>query len=66
MQDCKTLLQKIRAIDLAILDTGLYLNAYTSDEAFSYFLSLVEERAALAEAYTESCAPLIKTDSLNE
>lgn len=59
-QDCKNLLQRIRGIDLAILDAGLYLNAYESKEANDYFLTLTEERARLAEEYAKTCAPLRK------
>ena len=66
MQDAKTLLQNIRAIDLAILDSGLYLNAYHSDEAFSYFQALCDERASLAEIYIKNFAPLVKCDACHE
>lgn len=62
MQDCKALLGELRAIDLAILDTGLFLNAYCSEEALTYFKSLTDERARLAQNYVASYGPLIKTD----
>ena len=61
-QDAKLLLQKIRALDLAILDCGLYLNAYPSDEAYSYHQALVKERVELARQYQKSVAPLVKTE----
>ena len=59
-EDCRTLLQKLRAIDLAIVDSGLYLNAYACPEAAAYFDKLCKERSALADTYAKCCAPLTK------
>lgn len=62
-QDAKALLQRIRAIDLAILETGLYLNAYQNETAFTYLQSLTKERAMLADAYAKTVAPLTKNQA---
>lgn len=62
MQDQKSLLQAIRALDLAILDTALYLHAYDCDEAFDYLTELKEERREFKKAYVEAYAPLTKRD----
>ncbi len=62
MNDRKALLQSIRALDLAILDTGLYLDAYENQEAATYVNTLLEERRNLAALYTKE-APLVKTDN---
>ncbi len=62
MQDNHSLLQNIRALDLAILDTVLYLHAYDCDEALSYLTELLEERRELKETYVKNCAPLTKRD----
>lgn len=62
MSDNYALLQKLRAIDLAILDTVLYLHAYDCDEASSYLAELRDERRELKKAYVEACSPLTKHD----
>ncbi|MBQ7364307.1 MAG: spore coat protein CotJB [Clostridia bacterium] len=59
-EDMKSLLNKIRALDLALIDTGLYLNAYPDKEAAAYFKTVCEEREALADHYQKACAPLTK------
>ena len=66
MSDQKSLLQAIRALDLAILDTVLYLHAYDCDEAFDYLVELREERRELQKSYVESCAPLTKRDDYDK
>ncbi len=58
MNDKKTLLNELRALDFALLETGLYLNAYDSDEATDYFLTLSKKRKALAAEYEASYGPL--------
>ena len=66
MQDKNTLLQALRAIDLALLDTVLYLHAYDCDEALQYLNALREERRELMEEYVRSCAPLTKRDDTDK
>lgn len=66
MPDYRPLMQKLRALDLAILDTVLYLHAYDCDEALAYLAELQEERRELAKAYAETCAPLTKRDAIGD
>ena len=59
--DCDVLLGKIRAVDFAIQETVLYLDAYPCcREALEYYHQLVEIRENLNMAYTEKCGPLTK------
>ena len=51
---CKSLLRELQLLDFSIYDTVLYLDAYPeSKEALDYYRTLVQERRALAEQYTE-------------
>ncbi|MBR2986690.1 MAG: spore coat protein CotJB [Clostridia bacterium] len=61
---CQALLQKIRAIDLQIIDSGLYLNANPCPEAEAFYETLIRERAALAEQYEQNTAPLTKSAAI--
>ena len=57
--NCKKQLDALRALDFAIQETVLYLDAYPECmEALHYYHSLIEQRAQLVESYETNCAPL--------
>lgn len=57
--DCMTLMRRIRAVDFAIQETVLYLDAYPCDrKALEYYHKLTEAREELVEAYQNGCGPL--------
>ncbi len=59
---CNDLLRKIRAVDFAIQETVLYLDAYPCDrEALEYYHKLVGIGKELREQYESGCGPLRKT-----
>ena len=58
-KQCKDQLDTIRALDFAIQETALYLDAYPPHpEALKYYHALIEQRNKMTEAYERSCAPL--------
>lgn len=58
-RNCKSQLENLRALDFAIVETGLYLDAYPqSREALEYYHALIAQREKLAAAYEKGCAPL--------
>lgn len=59
MKDKKTLLNDIRALDFAMLETGLYLNGYDCDEALSYFKTTAEAREKAVCEYEQQYGPLV-------
>ena len=64
MKDKKSLLNELRALDFALLETGLYLNAYDCDEAKAYFCSLKEAREQLAAEYESNHGPLVMANGI--
>ena len=57
--ECCALMQKLRTLEFAIVDTALYLNAYPdSDCALAYYHKLLEERDCLRKTINEQCGPL--------
>jgi spore coat protein JB len=57
--DCKERLALLRAIDFAIQETVLYLDAYPNcAEALAYYHKLIEERRQVMEYYEQKCGPL--------
>ena len=64
MNDKKTLLNEIRALDFALLETGLYLNAYDCEEAKEYFKAIKEKRERLAHEYETNYGPFVMTNGL--
>ena len=55
---CAALERKLQAIDFAIVDTALYLDAYPSSKrALEYYQRLKRERDALAESIHAQCGP---------
>ena len=60
---CAGKLQRLRALDFAIVDAGLYLDAYPdSASALEYYKRLVTERERLAAAINIECMPLTSRD----
>ncbi len=56
---CKKQLDTLRAIDFAIQETVLYLDAYPNHpEALEYYHALIAQREKLTAAYESSCGPL--------
>ena len=56
---CKSQLENLRALDFAIVETGLYLDAYPQcREALEYYHALIAQREKVAAAYEKGCAPL--------
>lgn len=57
--ECTVLMSKIRAVDFAIQETVLYLDAYPcNQEALEYYHSLIEIREKLMSSYQTACGPL--------
>lgn len=59
-------LQKLRALDLALVDTGLYLNAYPCPKALAYFRETAKEREAFAKTFEASFGPLRMENGADE
>ena len=58
-RNCEERADILRALDFAIQETVLYLDAYPEDrEALEYYHTLVEQRKQVANAYEEKCGPL--------
>lgn len=52
-------MKMLRALDFAIQETVLYLDAYPENQqALQYYHQLIEKRRELAEAYERGCGPL--------
>ena len=57
--DCKNTMQTLRALDFAIQETVLYLDAYPNCcQALEYYHRLIDERKKVLAAYEETCAPV--------
>ena len=58
-QNCQGLMEQLRAVDFAITETVLYLDAYPNcREAMEFYHKLIAERKQLTEAYEGACGPL--------
>lgn len=56
---CREQLETLRAIDFAIQETVLYLDAYPNHpEALAYYHALTEQRAKVLETHEKQCGPL--------
>jgi len=52
-------MRKLQAIDFAIQETVLYLDAYPDHpQALDYYHQLIETRRQLVTAYEKNCAPV--------
>ena len=57
--DCKKQMQMIRALDFAIQETVLYLDAYPNNrQALDYYHRLIEERRTAMGEYERECGPV--------
>ncbi len=57
--NCRALMNKLRTLDFAIIETGLYLDAYPKcRRALEYYHRLLNERAKVAEMINNGCGPL--------
>ena len=58
-ENCQRLKRKLQAIDFAIIETGLYLDAYPEcRHALEYYHKLIAERDAVVAIINEKCAPI--------
>ena len=56
---CKDALDLLQALDFAINETVLYLDAYpNSSQALAYYHKLIEQRMQVLKHYEMSCGPL--------
>ncbi len=63
---CSKMKKKLQELDFAIIETGLYLNAYPeSREALNYYHRLIAEREAVAKNVNEKCGPLTLWQNTN-
>ena len=57
--NCRCEREKLRAINFAIQETVLYLDAYPCHpEALCYYHALIEEREKLLASYEKHCGPM--------
>ena len=57
----------LRALDFALVETALYLDAYPdSCEALAYYHKLLAERTALAADYAQDCGPLTHRENASQ
>ncbi len=58
--------EELRAIDFALVETSLYLDAYPNcQKALTYYHQLLAKRAVLAEQYVKVYGPLTHRDDLS-
>ncbi len=56
---CREYLETLRALDFALVETALYLDAYPDHpEALSYYHALIAEKEKVASAYEKACGPM--------
>jgi spore coat protein JB len=56
---CAAKLEKIRALDFALQETVLYLDAYPQNrQALNYYHQLIKQRKQMMEDYEAKCGPL--------
>lgn len=65
--NCRSLMNKLRTLDFAIIETGLYLDAYPQcRRALEYYHRLLKERAKVAEMVNGSCGPLTMKSNVSQ
>lgn len=58
-RSCQDRLETLRALDFAIQDTVLFLDAYPDcTQALEYYHRLMEQRNSAVEEYETQCGPL--------
>ena len=66
-RSCNATLKRLRAVDFALQETVLYLNAYPkSKQALRYYHRLIKEREQLMESYQSHCGPLTMYGNTNQ
>ena len=66
-RSCNATLKKLRAIDFALQETVLYLDAYPQNkQALRYYHKLIKEREQLMESYQSHCGPLTMYGNTNQ
>ncbi len=56
---CQSVMNRLRAVDFALTETVLYLDAYPdSAEAMKLYHKLIGERNQLIDTYESKCGPL--------
>lgn len=56
---CRAILDHLRAVDFALTETVMYLDAYPNcREAMDFYRKLVAERKQLVDTYESQCGPL--------
>jgi len=58
MSEKQKLLKTIRSLGFTLIDTGLYLNAYDSDEALEYFSRVNDMFENAVKEYEKKYGPL--------
>ena len=58
MNEKTKLMRTVQSLCFTVIDTGMYLNAYDSDEAFEYFKSVCELYKNAVEEYEAKYGPL--------
>jgi len=65
--DCQKQMQTLRALDFAIQETALYLDAYPENcQALAYYHHLMEERRAALAEYENNCGPVTMFGNTDE
>ena len=61
---CASLKKKLKAVDFAIIEVALYLDAYPKcRKALEYYNQLIKERDILSEAINRKCGPMTIRDN---
>lgn len=56
---CKDQKKNLQALDFALVETALYLDAYPENrQALEYYHRLIAQREAAMENYEKSCGPV--------
>ncbi len=66
MSERKSLLKTIQELGFTLIDNGLYLDAYESDEAFEYSRKIYCMYKKAVEEYTEKYGPLTANSTLDK
>ncbi|MBQ8214586.1 MAG: spore coat protein CotJB [Clostridia bacterium] len=57
--NCRDKMKMLRALDFAIQETVLYLDAYPDNQqALDYYHQLIEQRKEVMEEYEKACGPI--------
>ena len=58
-RNCRTVMDQLRAVDFALTETVLYLDAYPEcREAMEFYHKLTAQRRELVASYERQCGPL--------